>query len=148
MGEVVRLPNVVLRTVAKPIGRGQPPGRKSNEEHGRTREWLSEAEIEKVMATAASHGRYGHRDSTLILMAYRHALRVSELVWLRWSQIDLKGGKVAVPRAKNGIASVHPLTGRELRVLRRLQREQSPGTEFLFMSQRGAPMAPAAAQKA
>jgi type 1 fimbriae regulatory protein FimB/type 1 fimbriae regulatory protein FimE len=151
MGEIVTLPTIEIRTVARQasrrsIGGRMPPGRKSNAEHGRTREWLSEAEIEKLMAAAAD-GRYGHRDATLILLAYRHALRVSELVWLRWSQLDLKGARIAVVRAKKGIPSVHPLTGRELRALRRLQRDQVPGTEFLFMSERGAPMAPAAAQK-
>jgi site-specific recombinase XerD len=135
-----------LRTVA--IGRRQAPGRKSNEEHGRTREYLSDAEVEKLMGAAElSSGRNQHRDATLILLCYRHGLRVSELVALRWSQVDLKGARLHVQRIKNGIAGVHPLTGRELRALRKLHREQPTGTEHLFMSERGAPMATAAAQK-
>jgi site-specific recombinase XerD len=55
--------------------------------------------------------------------------------------IDLVHGRLHVSRAKSGIPSVHPLTGTELRALRRLQREQEPG-RYVFMSERGAPMSP------
>ena len=48
-------------------------------------------------------------------------------------------GRLHVHRLKNGMPSVHPLTGIELRALRRLQREQKPG-RYVFMSERGAPM--------
>ena len=58
---------------------------------------------------------------------------------LRWDQVDLAHGRLHVSRLKNGMASMHPLTGTELRALRRLQREQEPG-RYLFMSERGAPM--------
>jgi type 1 fimbriae regulatory protein FimE len=58
---------------------------------------------------------------------------------LRWDQADLVHGRLHVNRLKNGIPSVHPLTGTELRALRRLQREQRPG-RYVFMSERGAPM--------
>jgi type 1 fimbriae regulatory protein FimB/type 1 fimbriae regulatory protein FimE len=58
---------------------------------------------------------------------------------LRWEQVDLVHGRLHVNRLKNGIPSVHPLTGTELRALRRLQREQKPG-RYAFMSERGAPM--------
>src|SRR5689334_4179916 len=149
MSNIIRLPTPKLRTVAPTrnqsvIGRGSPPGRKTNGEHGRVREWLSEAEVEQLISAAGSAGRYPLRDSCLILLCYRHALRVCELVWLRWSQIDLSAARIAVVRAKHGINAVHPLSGRELRMLRKLQREQPPGTGFVFMSERGSPMAPAA----
>jgi integrase len=75
----------------------------------------------------------------MILMAFRHGLRASELCSLRWDQADLVYGRLHVNRLKNGIASVHPLTGIELRALRRLQREQKPG-RYIFVSERGAPM--------
>ncbi len=87
-----------------------------------------------------------HWDATLILLCYRHGLRVSELVALKWSQVELKAARLHVKRAKGSIDGVHPLTGRELRALRKLQREQ-PAAEHLFMSERGSPMAPVAAQK-
>ena len=77
----------------------------------------------------------------MILLAYRHGLRASELCSLRWEQVDLAHGRLHVSRAKSGIPSVHPLTGTELRALRRLKREQEPG-RYVFMSERGAPMSP------
>jgi type 1 fimbriae regulatory protein FimB/type 1 fimbriae regulatory protein FimE len=88
---------------------------------------------------SAGRNRYGHRDATMILLAFRHGLRVSELCALRWEQVDLAHARLHVSRLKSGIPSVHPLTGTELRALRRLQREQEPG-RYLFSSERGAPM--------
>jgi len=73
------------------------------------------------------------------LMAFRHGLRVSELVSLRWSHVDLKQGLLYVVRLKNGIASQHPLFGPELRALRQLQRDY-PDTDYIFMSERLSPM--------
>src|SRR5947208_17079030 len=75
----------------------------------------------------------------MILLAFRHGLRASELCSLRWDQVDLIHGRLHVNRMKNGMPSVHPLTGTELRALRRLQREQEPD-RYVFMSERGAPM--------
>ena len=85
---------------------------------GRPREYLTEREIEKLM-DAAGDNRWGHRDATAILIAYRHGLRASELVELRWDDIDFATGKLHVRRAKGGTASVHPIGGKELRALRR-----------------------------
>jgi type 1 fimbriae regulatory protein FimB/type 1 fimbriae regulatory protein FimE len=82
---------------------------------------------------------HGHRDAIMILIAFRHGLRASELCDLQWQQFDLGLGAVPVNRLKNGIASVHPLGGSELRALRKLQREE-PESRFLFLSERGAPM--------
>src|SRR5262245_58764975 len=124
-------PSTVKRTVRR--------GRLANG-HYRTREYLTEREIERLVK-AASNNRYGHRDATMILLAYRHGLRASELTSLRWEQVDLTHGRLHVSRAKNGLPSVHPLTGRELRALRRLQREQEAG-RYVFMSERGAPVGP------
>jgi type 1 fimbriae regulatory protein FimB/type 1 fimbriae regulatory protein FimE len=104
----------------------------------RTREYLTEREVERLMK-AAGDNRHGHRDATMILLAFRHGLRASELCSLRWEQIDLAHGRLHVSRVKNGMPSVHPLTGTELRALRRLHREQEPG-RYLFLSERGAPM--------
>ena len=73
---------------------------------------------------AAEHvGGHPFRTKTLILIAYRHALRVSELAALRWDQVDLKQGHLHVRKAKNGVDSTHPLHGTELRALKRLERE-------------------------
>jgi hypothetical protein len=94
----------------------------------RTREYLTEAEIERLMAAARKGSRYGHRDATMILVGYRHGLRASELCDLQWSQVELNTGCLHVRRAKNGSPSVHPLQGDEIRALRRLQREQGPSS--------------------
>ena len=55
----------------------------------RPREYLTEAEVERLMKAAAKTGRHGHRDSTLILVTYRHGFRVSELTALRWDHVGL-----------------------------------------------------------
>jgi type 1 fimbriae regulatory protein FimB/type 1 fimbriae regulatory protein FimE len=103
----------------------------------RTREYLTEREVERLIE-AARDNRWGHRDSTMVLIAFRHGLRASELIDLRWEQIDLKGGVLHVRRVKQGTPATHPLTGRELRALRRLERE-APGSRFVFVSERAAP---------
>jgi type 1 fimbriae regulatory protein FimE len=110
-----------------------------NRKVSRSREYLTPNEVERLMTAAAKAGRYGHRDATLMLLAYRHGLRVSELVALRWDQVDFRAGLLHVNRAKNGIASVHPLRGPELRALRRLMREDSSGA-YIFLTERGGPM--------
>jgi type 1 fimbriae regulatory protein FimB/type 1 fimbriae regulatory protein FimE len=122
------------------ICRTQPRPVKPRNKDVRPREYLSEGEVEQLCKTAQKRGRYGHRDATMILMAYRHGLRVSELVALRWDQIDLTLGHLQVRRLKGGIDSVHPLGGREIRSLRRLRRETELGTRFVFLTERGGPM--------
>jgi integrase len=104
----------------------------------RTREYLTEAEIDRLMDIAKGN-RYGHRDATMVLIGYRHGLRVSELVDLRWDQVDFKTASLHVRRVKKGTPSTHPILGDELRALRRLQREQEPKSPFVFTSERGAP---------
>jgi integrase len=104
----------------------------------RTREYLTEAEVERLMK-AATGNRRGHRDATMILVAYRHGLRVSELVEPRWDQVDFRTATLHVRRVKQGTPSTHPIVGDELRALRRLQREQEPKLPFVFTSERGAP---------
>jgi type 1 fimbriae regulatory protein FimB/type 1 fimbriae regulatory protein FimE len=74
----------------------------------------------------------------MILMAYRHGLRVSELVSLKWQQVDLKAGLLYVQRLKNGIDATHPLFGPEIRGLRKLQRDY-PDTPYVFVSERKSP---------
>src|SRR5499433_99471 len=121
----------------KPKTRKRPNAKKRKV--AKVRDYLTPQEVEKLMAAAARVGRYGHRDATLMLLSYRHGLRVSELVALRWGQIDLKAGLLHVNRNKNGIASVHPLRGPELRALRLMKREDGAGA-YVFMTERGGPM--------
>jgi integrase len=111
----------------------------------RPREYLTEREVEKLM-DAARGNRWGHRDATAILLAYRHGLRASEVVALRWDDIDFRTSKLHVRRSKGGQPSVHPIGGRELRALRRLQREGQPGL-YVFVSERLAPLSVAGYQR-
>jgi integrase len=104
----------------------------------RSREYLTEHEIEALMA-AARQNRHGHRDATMILIAFRHGLRAAETVDLRWDQVDFRTATLHVRRLKRGAPSTHPMLGDEIRALRRLQREQEPKSRFVFTSERGAP---------
>ncbi len=113
------------------------PRRRPNEEY-RSREHLTPAEVERLME-AAKKNRWGHRDSTMVLVAYRHGFRVSELVDLRWDQIHFTTATLHVRRVKQGTPSTHPILGDESRALRRLQREQEPKSPFVFTSERGSP---------
>src|ERR671933_1953604 len=96
-----------------------PPKKVTNLEK-RTREHLLPNEVEAMIKAAKAIGRHGHRDATMLLLAYRHGLRVSELVALRWEQVDLQSGVLHVRWRKNGLATTHPLYGPEIRALRAL----------------------------
>src|SRR5262245_41007988 len=112
----------------------------------RPREYLTEREIEKLI-DAARGNRWGHRDATAILIAYRHGLRASELVTLRWDDIEFATGRMHVRRAKGGVTSVHPTEAKESRALRRLQREATNRSPYVFVSERGAPLSVAGYQR-
>lgn len=131
-----------LRVVGE---RASPPMRRRNSDV-RPREYLTPAEVEMLRKTARDRARYGHRDSTMILIAYRHGLRVSELVALRWDQVDFAHGRLHVNRAKNGLASVHPLGGEETRALRQVKREWGD-SRYIFVTERDGPMTAAGFRK-
>jgi integrase len=101
----------------------------------RTREYLTDAEVVRLM-DAGKRNRYGHRDATMILTAYRHGMRAAELVDLRWDQVDFNAATLAVRRVKKGSPSTHPIRGDELRALRKLERQQEPKSPFVFTSER------------
>src|SRR5262245_25289091 len=136
---------VAPRTVNGTVVRRKPPRRRRNAET-RSREYLTDAEVARLIAAAGSN-RHGHRDATAILLTYRHALRAAEVVTLRWDSVDFGHGRLHVNRAKSGSPSVHPLSGRELRALRRLKRKQDPQSPFVFISERGAPFSTAGFRK-
>jgi type 1 fimbriae regulatory protein FimB/type 1 fimbriae regulatory protein FimE len=126
---------------------GKPtPPRKPKNADVRSREHLTPGEVDKLLSTAGKLGRHGHRDKTLVLITYRHGLRVSELIALRWDQVDLNAGLVHINRRKNGTPSTHPLSGTEIRALRRLQRDY-PATQYVFVTERKGPMTDSAVRK-
>ena len=136
---------VAPTTVNGTVDKAGPPKRRRNAEV-RSREYLTDAEVNRLIS-AAGENRNGHRDATMILVAYRHGLRAGELVTLRWDAIDFAHGRLHVSRLKGSAKSVHPLSGRELRALRRLKREQDPASPFIFTIERGAPFTTAGFRK-
>src|SRR6516165_9837461 len=125
------LPDTQIRKVETP--------RRPRNADVRTREYLTEPEVEQLIEGCRDNRR-PHRDQTMILIAFRHGLRASELCDLQWTQVDFEAATLAVTRAKHGTPSTHPLTGRELRALRKLHREAEGKSPFLFLSERGSPM--------
>jgi type 1 fimbriae regulatory protein FimB/type 1 fimbriae regulatory protein FimE len=118
----------------------QPPARQRNDAT-RTREYLTPDEVElMIMSARRTDGRVAERNALLIMMAYRHGFRASELIALRWDQIDLKAGTLHVSRLKHGSPSSHPLRGPELRALRVWRRDQGDAVPYVFTSLRGGPM--------
>jgi integrase len=126
--------NLKLVSPAK-ANRTVTPLRRPNAEL-RPREHLTEREVEKLIE-GARRNRWGQRDSTMILIAFRHGLRASELCGLQWSDVEFEAATLHLRRAKGGTTATHPLLGDELRALRALKREaKSP---FVFVSERNAP---------
>ena len=128
-------PTVEKQTVRQRASKN-PEGRKPNAEL-RTREHLTPAEVETLIKTMKGN-RNGHRDATMILIAYRHGLRVSELCDLQWNQIDFQSAAIHIRRVKRGTPATHPLTGNEMRALRKLKSEND-ASPFVFVSELGTP---------
>lgn len=126
-------------------GKVTPPRRVPNAER-RSREYLTPSEVDRLIDAAGKAARYPQRDRALLLIAYRHALRVGELVALRWDAVDLRHGLLHVTRLKNGTPSAHPLRGPELRALRQLKRDGA-STAYVFSSERGGPLTTSAIRK-
>ena len=114
----------------------RPPLRRRD---ARPRKHLTPSEVQRLMDATRKSGRYALRDRTAVMVCYRHGLRVSELTSLQWSQVDLVGATVTVPRSKGGVPTIHPLRSIELRALGQL-RKASPAAAYVFMSERGAPL--------
>jgi type 1 fimbriae regulatory protein FimB/type 1 fimbriae regulatory protein FimE len=124
----------------------QPPPKRKYNRDVRSREYLTSREVDALIQSLKSVGRNRHRNATLILVAYRHGLRATELVRLRWDQVDLEENMLHVVRLKNGRPSTHPIPKVEARALRRLRRESAP-SPFVILSERGGPMTSANVHK-
>jgi len=114
--------------------------RKSAREGKAGKNFLTEAELERFLKTAKKT-RNGIRDYCMVMMAYRHGFRVSELIDIRLDEVDLEGAQIFVRRSKNSLSTSQPIEGDELRALRAWLRERSTssmaGSPFLFFSIRG-----------
>ncbi|QBX35904.1 hypothetical protein E4191_15315 [Paracoccus liaowanqingii] len=107
--------------------------------HQRHRDYLTPEEMTRLLAASRS-GRHGPRDHAMLLLMYRHGLRVSELIALRRTDLDLQSGHLWVHRLKRGLSTNHPLAGDELRAVRRLLTKRQDSLSWLFLSERGQPM--------
>jgi integrase len=100
--------------------------------------YLSPDQARRVIEAAGKVGRQGERDTLLLTLMYRHGLRVSEAVDLRWTDFDLDAPRdrpFRVRRLKGCKESVHTLEPDTARALKRI-RHASDGL-YVFRSERG-----------
>jgi integrase len=135
VSEVIPFPRSVVKELPK---KGASPN-KGHEATGRNREHLTQSEVNKLMDAAKGTARNSHRNYCIVLMGFRHGLRVSEIAALKWSDVDFDRGAIYINRAKGSIPGTHPMAGDELRAMRKLQREY-PDCPFLFVGRGNAPM--------
>ena len=103
----------------------------------RLRTYLTRDEVSALLRSAKK-SRHGVRNHAMILIAYRHGLRASEVVNLRWSDVDLERGTLYCRRAKGSRSSVHPLKADEATSLDRVLRASRTRTgDYVFRSERG-----------
>jgi type 1 fimbriae regulatory protein FimB len=117
-------------------GAAKAPPAHTTDAHERDKDFLNADEIDRVL-DAAKGSRHGPRDHLLLLMMYRHGLRVSEAVRLRRDDVNLDQARLWVERKKNGLSVEHPIPGDELRAIKRYLAGRTDRLPWLFISERG-----------
>lgn len=98
-----------------------------------TKDTLTQRQIDRLIKAALHSPRNGFRNAALILLAYQHGLKVSELRNLKWEHIDFDKQCILVSRLANGQETLHALNEREIDLLQRLEKENST---LVFCTQR------------
>ncbi|MBF6558617.1 MAG: tyrosine-type recombinase/integrase [Acidimicrobiales bacterium] len=124
--------------MTSPAGTRHPAPKRPKNDDVRGRAYLTAEEVDSLRKSAAAAGRHGHRDSTMILLAYTHALRVSELIRIRWDQVDLKVSTIHIKRLKGSVSGTHPLRRVEVQALKKLCPEAGSRRGTVFRNERGA----------
>jgi type 1 fimbriae regulatory protein FimB len=107
--------------------------------HERAKDYLSPGDMAKLL-DAAKARRHGVRDHLLLLMTYRHGLRVSETIGMRRDELDLDRARLWVRRLKGGLSVEQPIAGDELRAIKRHLATRTDALPWLFISERGQPL--------
>jgi type 1 fimbriae regulatory protein FimB/type 1 fimbriae regulatory protein FimE len=136
----------MARTKTKKTLNRTPPRKPRNQEV-RGREYLTLDEVEQLRRAAAKLGRYGRRDAAMILIAFRHGLRVSELVGLRWDQVDLAKRTIFVRRSKGSKSNLQDLARIEVNALKALAKASGGRSTHVFANERGGTLTPRAFYK-
>ena len=108
----------------------------------RERKYLVFAEVEKLLE-AAKGSRNAACDRCLLLLMFRHGLRVSEACGIQLSQVDIESRVLHVARLKHGLSTTHPLRSDELRLMKAWLGERArmkPQTDAFFISERRGPL--------
>ncbi len=108
-------------------------------DHERSKNFLSNAEV-KELIVASKQSRYPIRNSLILLMMFRHGLRVSEAINLRVADVNLKESRLWIERLKNGLSVEHPILGDELRAIKRYLRSRNDHLPWLFVNERNLPL--------
>ncbi len=107
--------------------------------HERAKDFLSDAEI-KLLLEASKKTRYPKRNHLLLLMIYRHGLRVSEAITIKKSDLNIKESRIWINRLKSGLSVEHPISGDELRAIKRYFNSRKDNLPWLFVNERGLPL--------
>ena len=106
------------------------------------RKHLTALEVDKLLA-ATKGSRNEARDRCLLLLMFRHGLRVSEACGLRLSQVDIESRVVHVGRLKKGLSTTQPLRAEEIKLIKAwlaIREKMKPATDVFFVSERRGPL--------